>query len=293
MSNPRLLKEPLVHFLLLGALFFAGYEFMNSGNEPQPGHIVVTQGRIENLQTSFSRVWQRLPTPSEMDGLIREYVREEVLAREAMVLGLDRDDTVIRRRLRQKMEFIANDLTVPVEPAEKELEEFLAKHSERFFVEPRFSFRQVFLNPAKRGDALQHDTAHLLAELNLSDATVDFRMLGDSAMLTAEMANASSGEVAGLFGEDFTRELEHLPLGRWHGPVTSGFGVHVVRVEDRTPGTIPELATVHEKVARAWADERRRKDQEQFYEELVKHYAVTIEGVTADTDAHALAAEMP
>lgn len=290
MSRPTLLKEPLVHFLLLGALFFAGYEILNSGNEHKAGQIVVTQGRIESLQTSFTRVWQRPPTPPEMDGLIRDYVREEVLAREAMALGLDRDDTVIRRRLRQKMEFIANDLTVPAEPTEEELEKYLAKHSDRFLIEPRFSFRQVFLNPEKHGDALQHDTAHLLAELNSQDVTVDFRMLGDSTMLTPEMANASPGEVAHQFGDEFTPQLEQLPLGRWHGPVTSGYGVHVVMVEDRIPGTVPELATIREEVARAWADERRRKDQEQFYRELMKRYAVTIEGTSHNLNA--LAAEV-
>jgi hypothetical protein len=225
-----------------------------------------------------------------MDGLIRDYVREEVLAREAVALGLDQDDTVIRRRLRQKMEFIANDLTVPAEPTEKELEEYLAKHSDRFLIEPRFSFRQVFLNPKKHGDALQHDTAHLVAELNSQDATVDFRMLGDSTMLTPEMANASSGEVTHQFGDEFTRQLEHLPLGRWHGPVTSGYGVHVVMVEDRIPGTVPELATIREEVARAWTDERRRQDQEQFYQELVKRYAVTIERTSHNSNA--LAAEV-
>lgn len=290
MSIPTLLKEPLVHFLLLGALFFVGYEFRNSGNEGEAGQIVVTQGRIENLQTSFTRIWQRPPTPSEMDGLIRDYVREEVLAREAMTLGLDRDDTVIRRRLRQKMEFIANDLTVPAEPTETELKNFLAMHSDRFLVQPRFSFRQVFLNPEKRGAALQDDTANLLADLNLPNATVDFRMLGDSTMLTSQMANASPEEIARQFGDEFTRQLEQLPLGRWHGPVTSGYGVHMVMVEDRTPGTIPELATIREEVARAWTDERRRKDQEQFYRELVKRYTVTIEGLSPNSNA--LAAEV-
>jgi hypothetical protein len=170
----KLLREPLLHFLVLGALFFAGYEWMNHG-EPEPGRIVVTQGRIDNLKASFSRVCQQPPTPSETDGLIRDYIREEVLAREAKTLGLDLDDTVIRRRLRQKMEFIATDLALPVEPTEAELEGFLATHPDLFRVEPRFTVRQIYLNPGQRGDALQRDIVRLLAELNRPGAKADFR----------------------------------------------------------------------------------------------------------------------
>ncbi|HXJ17795.1 MAG TPA: peptidyl-prolyl cis-trans isomerase, partial [Candidatus Polarisedimenticolia bacterium] len=155
MSVRKLLKEPLLHFVVLGALLFGVYGWMNRGAEPQAGRIVVTQGQIENLRVTYHRVWQRSPTPSELDGLIQDYVREEVLAREATKLGLDLDDVVIRRRLRQKMEFIANDLAAPPEPTEADLEEFLAKHPDHFRIEPRVTVRQVYLDPAKHGDGLE------------------------------------------------------------------------------------------------------------------------------------------
>jgi hypothetical protein len=288
----ELLKEPLVHFLVLGVLFFAGYELMSRREEPEAGRIVVTQGKIENLQASFSRVWQRQPTPSEMDGLIQDYIREEVLAREAMTLGLDRDDTVIRRRLRQKMEFIANDLAAPVEPTEAVLEEFLAKHPDLFRVEPRFSFRQVYLSAKQRGGWLQRDAAQLLAELNQPGATADFRTLGDATMLNPELADVPGSEVTRQFGEEFTRQLEELPTGRWHGPVISGYGVHLVFVEKQTPGRMPELADVREQVTREWADTRRREDNERFYQELLRRYAVTIEGESSGAHGVALATQV-
>ncbi|WP_372521851.1 peptidyl-prolyl cis-trans isomerase [Sulfuricaulis sp.] len=287
----KLLKEPLLHFLVLGALLFAGYEVMNRRGEPEAGRIVVTQGQIDNLRASFSRVWQHPPTPSEMDGLIQDYIREEVLAREAMTLGLDRDDTVIRRRLRQKMEFIANDLSAPVEPGETELEAFLAKHLDLFLVEPRFTFRQVYLNAGQRGDVLQRDATRLLAELNQPGAKADYQTLGDATMLNPELTDVPAGEITRQFGEKFTRQLEQLPTGRWHGPVISGYGAHLVLVEDRTPGRMPKLAEVREQVAREWADACRREDNEKFYQKLLKHYSVTIEGASSGAHANILAAQ--
>jgi hypothetical protein len=273
----RLLKEPLLHFLVLGALLFVGYGLLNRGDEPEPGRIVVTQGRIENLRATFSRVWQRPPSPAELDALINDYIREEVLAREALALGLDRDDTVIRRRLRQKMEFVANDLAAQAEPGEAELAGFLAKHPDRFRVEPRFTFRQVYLNADRRGDALKQDAERLLAELNRPGKEADFQTLGDATLLSPEFADVPANEVTREFGEEFKRQLTQLPGGRWDGPVTSGFGAHLVRVDERKPGRMPELPDIRAQVAREWADARRREDNERFFQNLLKRYAVTIE----------------
>ena len=272
----RLLKEPLVHFFLLGALLFAGYEFMYRG-EPEAERIVVTQGRIESLRGTFNRVWQRPPTQSEIDGLIADYIREEVLAREAKALGLDLDDTVIRRRLRQKMEFIAHDLAIPSEPTGTELGEFLVKHPHLFHIEPRLTIRQIYLNQGQRGDAVQRDAERLLTELNRPGAKVDFMSLGDVTMLNPELTEVPAGEITRQFGEKFTREVEELPTGQWQGPVASGFGVHLVFVVDREPGRMPELAEIREQVVREWADARRREQNEQFYQALLKQYVVTIE----------------
>lgn len=273
----RWLEEPLLHFVVLGALLFVAYDLMNRRAEPVAGRIVVTQGRIENLQSSFSRVWQRPPTPAELDGLVQDYIREEALSREAIALGLDRDDTVIRRRLRQKMEFIVNDLAAPAEPSEAELEEFLAAHPDLFRVEPRYSFRQVFLNAERRGDTLEQDIARLRTELNQAGAEADFERLGDVTLLSPQLTDVSASEVTRQFGEELAEQLAQLPEGRWNGPVISGYGVHFVWLDERQPGRAPELAEVHEQVARQWADERRREGNERFYEELVARYAVTIE----------------
>lgn len=272
----KVLKEPLVHFLFVGALLFAGYEWMNRG-QPEPGRIVVAQGRIDSLKASFTRVWQRPPTTSELDGLIQDHIREEVFAREAKTLGLDLDDTVIRRRLRQKMEFIAHDLALQVEPTEVELRDFLAKHPERFRIEPRLTIRQIYLNPRQRGDALARDAEQLLAELNRPGAKVDIMSLGDATMLNPELADVPVGEVSRQFGEEFARQVAHLPVGRWQGPVSSSYGSHLVYVENRTPGIMPKLPEIRQAVAHELAEARRREQNEQFYQELLKQYVVTVE----------------
>ena len=286
----RLLKEPLLHFLVLGALLFVGYDLMDRDGNPAAGRIVVTQGKIENLRASFSRVWQRPPSPSELDGLIRDYIREEVAAREAVALGLDRDDTVIRRRLRQKMEFVANDLAVPAEPSEAELEEFLAKHPDLFRHEPRITFRQVYLNPDGRGDTSKQEMARLLVELNQTGAEADVSRLGDTTLLVPELTDVPSSEVTRQFGEEFTRELLQAPEGRWHGPVSSGYGTHLVYVQSRKPGRMAELSEVRGQVAREWADARRREHNEQFYRNLLARYAITVEGPPPTAQANSLTA---
>jgi PPIC-type PPIASE domain len=273
----KFIREPLVHFLLLGVAIFVIYGLVSDGSGSKPGYIVVTQGKIEHLRASFTRVWQRPPSPDELDGLIQDYVREEVLAREAVALGLDRDDTVIRRRLRQKMEFIANDLAAQAEPSDEELREYLAQHPDLFRTEPRLTFRQVYLNPQRRGDAVQRDAARLLAELNRAGAQADFAAMGDSTLLSPELVDVRASEVGGMFGERFARQVSQLPPGRWQGPVLSSYGVHLVFLEARTDGRLPELQEIRQAVAREWANAHRLEANERFYQELLRRYAVTIE----------------
>jgi hypothetical protein len=198
----RLVKEPLLHFLLLGAGLFLAYSLMQrevAGREA--GQIVVTLGEVEQLATSFAKTWQRSPTPEELAGLVRDRVREEVYCREAMALGLDREDTIIRRRLRQKMEFVSEDIAALAEPTEADLEETLRTHPDSFRVEPRFTFRQVYFSPDKHGENLAAEVTQLLAQLNRPDNEVDASALGDSTLLEAQFAGVPTSEVAKQFGE--------------------------------------------------------------------------------------------
>jgi hypothetical protein len=209
--------------------------------------------------------------------LIRDYIREEVYYREAVALGLDRDDTVIRRRLRQKLEFLSEDIAALAEPTQAELEAFLQSQPERFRAEPRLTFRQVYLDPQRHGDRLAADAQALLGRLRRAGAQADVSALGDSLLLASHFESVSSSEITTQFGEEFARAIDSLVPGEWSGPVQSGYGVHLVLVSARTEGRLPELEEVRDAVRREWANTQREKANEAFYQRLLARYTVTIE----------------
>lgn len=271
-------REPLVHFLLLGVVLFIAYGLVSKpGSGDAPGQITVTQGQIENLVSGFAKAWQRPPTSEELAGLVRDLVREEVYCREAMALGLDKDDTVIRRRLRQKMEFISDDIAAMPEPTDADLNAYLQAHSDRFRVDQTFTFSQVYLDPEKHGENLARDISTLLARLNRAGAQAEVSALGDSFLMERTFTAAPASEVAKQFGEKFAAKLGELSPGQWEGPVESGYGAHLVFVSERTEGRVPELAEVRDDVRREWANAQRLELNEKFYHELFKRYSVTIE----------------
>jgi hypothetical protein len=273
----KVLREPLLHFLLLGVAIFAAWRWTSVPTDDEPSRISITQGEIESIAVGFGRTWRRPPTREELDALIRERVRDEVYYREAVALGMDRDDLIIRRRLRQKMEFVTDDLAAHAEPTDEDLSAYLAAHADAFRVERRFTFAHVYLNPETRRDDLAGDAAELLAQLTRDGAKVDTSALGDRFLLDYRFESLPAGEVAKLFGEPFAAKLGTIPPGVWHGPLESGYGAHLVFVSDRTEGRAPALAEVHDAVRREWANARRRETTEKLYEAMLKRYAVTIE----------------
>ena len=217
-------------------------------------------------------------------------MREEVYYREAIALGLDKDDTIIRRRLRQKMEFISDDIAAQVEPSDEDLNAYLAAHPDAFRVEPRFSFSQVYLNPDLHGENLGRDTQRLLGQLNQGGDEIDPETLGDSTLLAYQFTNESASAVASQFGKAFAAGLAELTPGQWQGPVESGYGVHLVLLRERTGARLPELAEIRDQVRRDWENAQRLEANEKFYQELLKQYTVTIEGLGPDGERAKLAA---
>ena len=279
----RMLREPLLHFLLLGGVLFVVYSGMQKpGSSGEPGKIVITQGQIEHLATGFAKAWQRSPSPQELEGLIRDQVREEVYYREAIALGLDKNDTVIRRRLRQKIEFVSEDIVAHARPTEADLNAFFQAHADAFRLEPRLTFRQVFLNPKKHGEYLARDTVQLIADLNQVAGMADPATLGDSILLEHQFTDAPISEIAKQFGEKFAKKLLELKPGQWWGPVESGYGAHLVSVSELTEARMPALADVRDAVLREWDNARRLEANEKFYQELLKRYTVTIEQPAPD-----------
>src|SRR5664280_2688315 len=259
----KLVREPLLHFLVLAAALFAVYSFVSKGSSNEGGKIVITQGQLASMWESFTQTRQREPTRDEWEGLIRERVREEVYYREALALGMDKDDLIIRRRLQQKMEFVSDDVAAQAQPTDDELKAYLQTHPDSFRVEQRFTFRQVFLNPEKHGKSLARDTAQLLAQLNQDGSKTDISTLGDSIMLDKQYA-LSATDVGRLFGDKFAKALGGLPLGQWQGPVESAYGVHLVFASERQEGAVPALADVRDAVRREWDNARRLEANDKF-----------------------------
>jgi hypothetical protein len=284
------LREPLLHFLVLGAGLFALFGVVGGPAEERPGRIVVSAAKVENLAELFERTWQRPPTRAELDGLIQDHIKEEILYREALALGLDDDDTVIRRRLRQKMEFISEDVAAQAEPTEADLRAFLAEHRERFRAPPRISFVQVYLSPERRGRDTEGDAARLLASLSAGEA--DAAGAGDPFLLEQDFRDLAAYDVERLFGRPFAEQLAALPVGSWSGPVESPYGLHLVLVRARTEGGLPELDQVRDAVALEWRAVRRQAVNEAFYQGLRERYEVIVER-PAENAAPAVAEGQP
>ncbi len=278
----RLLTEPLFHFVLIGAALFAAFSLLSERDDIPRDAIVVSAGKIEHLAALFQRTWQRPPTRRDLEALIDDFVREEAAYRKGIAVGLDRDDTIIRRRIRQKLEFVAEDLVSRLTPSDEELAAYLTENPDRFQVDPRFTFRQVYLNPEQRRNALEMDASELLIALN-GDPSVDARRLGDSLLLEHGYAGVSQRDVANLFGHRFAAALAALEPGAWRGPIESGYGVHLVLVEERSGSRLPELDEIRAQVEREWANARRKETTEQFYADLVDQYEVVIEWPEAPT----------
>jgi len=218
-----------------------------------------------------------LPDPPALEALIRDHVREEVYVREALALGLDRDDTIIRQRLRQKVEFLSEDVAASVEPTDADLQAYLTAHPETFRVERRITFSHVYLNPERRRDSLARDATQLLARLKQAGAGADLAALGDPFLLDHEFNRMAASDVVQQFGERFATKLGELPLGEWQGPVESGYGAHLVLVNERTEGRLPALGEVRDSVRREWQNVQRLEANEKFFQGLLDRYTVVVE----------------
>jgi hypothetical protein len=273
----RWLREPLLHFLILGAVLFLLFHFVKGGFATRQNEIVISSGTVRTISEGFQRVWKRPPTQQELDSLIQDYIKEEIYYREAMTMGLDRDDTIIRRRLRQKMEFLADGMGYIKEPTEKDLQLYLQKHPEKFRVESRYTFSHVYLNPEQHQNSLPQDATQLLTKLNNAGNSVDASQYGDRFMLGYYFSNQSESNVARTFGDQFGKQLAQLETGKWVGPIESGYGQHLVLISSRTEGTTPLLSEVRKQVQSEWMTEEAKQTSEKFYESLRSRYNVKIE----------------
>ena len=275
----KLLREPLLHFMFVGAIIYLLYGvFAEPLPEADDKTIVVTAGEIEWMQTAWQKRWNRPPTAEEFDGLIQQYIKETVLYREALTMGLNQHDQVIRRRLAQKLEFLAKDLVALTPPTEEELSAYFDLHRERYQEPALYTFTQVFVDPDKRGDSTLDDAEVIKTSLIAQgDAVEDPGALGDDFMLQNYYPQKDLVEIQKQFGSGFTESLAKLSPGQWHGPVLSGYGVHLVYISSVSEPPAQVLADVRERVVQDWEMERGEELNDKFYASLREQYTVVIE----------------
>jgi PPIC-type PPIASE domain len=272
----KVIREPLVHFILIGAVVFAANALIgNNADEPRD-RFVVTEGRVQQLAQVFAKTWQRPPTTEELRGLIDAHIKEEIYYREALKLGLDRDDTLIRRRMQQKMEFVTEPSDELLVADDAELRAFLEAHKSEFRVEPRIAFQQVFLNPKKADEATIIRAKQTLEALKASGSSDVPSDLGDPTLLPASTPLSTLSSIGRNFGEVFGQSLTDLRENEWAGPIESPFGLHLVRVTERVDGYDPKLEEIREMVEQKWRTQKRDEFQKQAYDQLRAKYDVVV-----------------
>lgn len=267
----KLLRDPLLHFVVIGAAMFAVYAVMNSASPDKPLTIAVTEADLARIDQSFEATWRRPPNDDERQNLIDGFIRQEVMVREAEALGLEKDDPVIRQRLSQKMEFLLSSGANALTPSDEELQAWLADNADRFRVSGETAFEQVYL-----GESLSQDDLDAV-QAALSDGG-DLRSLGKRTLLPSDVPLSHPIAIDSTFGAGFAGSLRDLPLNQWAGPVLSGYGVHLVRITDRTEPRLPPLEDIRDRVESGWRADRAEALAESLYEDLKARYTVEVEG---------------
>ena len=272
----KLIKEPLVHFLVIGAMIFAFNAWRSQGRPSVTAkpRIEVTAGTIVWLDEGFAKTWHRAPDERELRGLVQDHVREELLYREALALGLEQDDTIVRRRMAQKMEFLAQDLANSAPPQEEALRAYFLKHSAQYARSSKISFEQVYFSRERRGAQLEADARQALdALVNGADAGT----LGDPFLGQLTFTEVDSQAITAALGGEFSTAVLSLAGENWQGPITSTYGAHLVRVTGRVAAESVAYKDVRETVAKDYAEDRRVAANSEFIEKLRTRYDVVID----------------
>jgi hypothetical protein len=273
----RLAREPLTHFFAIGLAIFLIYGQLERDSSTRLGVIVVDDARVTALVEGFRRTWQRPPTQYEFRSLLDAWVREEVLYREGMTMRLDQDDPIVRRRIAQKMEFITDGLIMSTSD-DAELEAWLNAHPDDYRVPARYSLQQVFFDPVRHGESL----VGVMESARMALVNGERDGIGDSTLLPARLEDVAEFDIARTFGTDFATSIATQPGGQWGKPVVSGYGQHIVYIDDMVASRMPALEEIRSEVERDVMRARMEDANEAFYEALRQKYNVEI---TADVDA--------
>lgn len=281
-------KEPLLHFALIGAVVFGAYHGLNGdspkADKPEPIHI--GEGDVRWLKQTWSSQWLRDPTAEELSGLVNDLVGEQLLAREAEAIGLGENDTIIRRRLAQKLKFVIEDTAQLTEPTDDELQQYYANHAAKFATPGTVSFKQIYFNPEQRTEPAI-DAANVLAKMASSGEGDP--AIGDRLLLGDDFERLENTALSAIFGPDFANAAFALEPGIWKGPITSGYGLHLVMVTEHTPTEPKPFGAVRDAVATQWRNSKQEDLSRAYLADLRKKYGVQYDdGTKALLESQAL-----
>jgi peptidyl-prolyl cis-trans isomerase C len=274
-------REPLLHFLLLGLALFAMYAYMHRGRGgvESSKQIVLSLDELQQMDAYFVSQWHRQPTPAEFQAMVEDKVREEVLYREGLAMGLDKDDTIVKRRMAQKMQFLAEDVAAAHEPSTAELKTWFEKTSSKFALPSRYSFRHLYFSPDRRAKNAQDDAAKALTKIAGQPEDSNLAVsLADPFMFQDYYGDRTPEALAKEFGPQFAVALEKVKRGSWQGPIESGYGWHLVFVDTVIPGRIPALEEIEPDVKTAWLAEQKATAWQKSYAEMRARYTVVLPG---------------
>lgn len=280
-------REPLLHFLLIGAVLFGLYTLVPNGpmTPPASKEIRLSVDEINQLILLFQSQWRRPPTPQELQQLVENKVQQEVLYREALAMGLDKDDEIVKRRMAQKMQFLAEDVAAAREPSTDELRIWFAKNADKFALPKRVSFRHLYFSPDRRGNNAREDAAKALAQLaGQPEDTKLVESLADPFMFQDYYRDRAPDYLGKEFGPQFAQTVEKLPTGSWQGPIESGFGWHLVFVDTVIPGRVPDFEEIEADVKTAWLGEQKALAWDKAYREMRAKYAVLLPAPSEGTN---------
>ncbi len=278
-SARRWLREPLLHFLLLGGALFAAYGYFERGSvaTETSKQIRLTMDDVVAMNAFFQSQWRRPPTPAEFGRLVENRIQEEVLYREAVAMGLDKDDTIVKRRMAQKLQFLAEDVAAAHEPDRAELEAWYAKNADKFALPGRINFRQLYFSPDRRGERVREDAERALAKLSGQPVDSMFAAsLGDPFMLQDYYGDSTPQQLAKEYGPAFAQAVFRVKPGVWQGPIESGFGWHLVFVDSFIPGRSPALEEILPDVKTAWLGAQKEEAWRKAYDAMRAKYTVWI-----------------
>jgi len=264
-----ILQEPLLHFLVVGSLLFFYLSSTDTETKPQ---VTITQGKIKQLTAQFEKTRQRTPSDIELKALIKNQIREDLAFEHGVQMGLIENDSIIKRRVQQKIEFMLKDSIAGIEPSREDLETYLMEHKEQYTMAPVYSFKHVYINPEQH-----EDFDVFIGKLKSMDLSAQYKNVGDSMMIESDYMNITTAQVARLFGRKFAKALDAISLDTWQGPIKSGYGVHLVFIENKIPKHLATLEEVENQLRRDFRVDAQKKAVNAFYNELKVQYDVKVE----------------